>query len=63
MFIEFLTPEVFDAIVILNIVLGLAVAAWRFKRDLARPLPADAPDWARARHEGSPPPSATGRSQ
>lgn len=49
MFIDFLTPEVFDAVVIANIAIGLLIAGRRFARDLRRPLPDDAPDWARAR--------------
>ncbi len=53
MFIDFLTPQVFDAIVTINILMGLIVAGRRFLRDLGRPLPDDVPEWARARYEGS----------
>ncbi len=62
MFIDFLTPEVFDAIIITNILVGLLIASWRFKRDLDRPLPDDAPEWALARYEGSITSSSSSRS-
>ncbi len=48
MFIEFLKPEIFDAIIIANIVLGLIVAVRRFRKDISGPLPADAPQSIRA---------------
>ena len=48
MFLDFLTPEVFDAIIIMNIVLGLMIAARRFRQDISAPLPEDAPASARA---------------
>ena len=62
MFIEFLTPEVFDAIVIANIAVGLLVAGRRFVKDLSRPLPDDAPLWARDRYQVSSSNSSTNRS-
>ncbi len=62
MFIDFLTPEVFDAIIITNILVGLLIASWRFKRDLDRPLPDDAPEWTLARYEGSITSSSSSRS-
>lgn len=46
---DFLTPEFFDALVIANIAIGLAIAVRRFLRDIGGPLPDDAPQWARAR--------------
>lgn len=46
-----LTPEIIDLLVIANIVIGIALASYRFMRDLRRPLPAEAPAWARARCE------------
>lgn len=36
-------PEVFDAIIIVNIALGLLIAGRRFRRDIRGPLPEDAP--------------------
>lgn len=44
-------PEVFDALVIASIALGLAIAGRRFRLDLRKPLPEDAPEWARRRYE------------
>ena len=49
MFIDFLTPEIFDAIICLNVAAGLALAGRRFVMDLRHPLPEDAPAWARER--------------
>lgn len=51
MFIDFLTPEVFDAIVVLSILFGVLLAGRRLRKDLRGPLPDDAPAWARARNE------------
>ncbi len=48
MFIEFLSPEVFDAIIIINIIVGLIIAGRRFRKDLSGPIPDDAAEWARA---------------
>ena len=45
-----LGPEFFDALVIANVVIGLAIAGRRFLRDIRAPLPDDAPGWAHARH-------------
>ncbi len=49
---ELLTPQVFDAVVAINIVIGALIAYRRFVRDLRRPLPDDAPAWARQRYAG-----------
>jgi len=46
--IESLTPEVFDALVIVNVLIGVFLAGRRFRKDLNSPTPDDAPDWARA---------------
>jgi len=51
--LEFLTPEVFDAIIIVNIVVGVALAWRRFRRDITGPLPDDAPPSAREQFESS----------
>lgn len=47
MVLDFLTPDVFNAIIILNIVVGLVIAVRRFRSDIAAPLPDDAPQSAR----------------
>ena len=44
-------PEVFDALVIASVVIGLAIAGRRFRQDLRKPPPDDAPDWVRRRYE------------
>ncbi|NDJ60214.1 MAG: hypothetical protein GYB67_03765 [Chloroflexi bacterium] len=50
MSLDFLTPEVFDVLIIAVIVIGLAFAVWRLYTDFTRPLgperpplPVDAP--------------------
>ncbi len=45
---DILTPEFFDALVIANVIIGLAIAGHRFLRDIRGPLPDDAPAWAHA---------------
>lgn len=57
-----LRPEIFDALIIANIIIGLALAGRRFLRDIRgivsddAPIdapddaPGDAPGWARASH-------------
>ncbi len=40
MHIDFLTPQVFDLLIVVVIILGLALAAVRLYADLTRPLPA-----------------------
>lgn len=40
---DFLTPEIFDALVFAVIIVGVALAALRLYRDFTRPLP-DADD-------------------
>lgn len=47
MFLEFMTPDVFDALVIVSVAISLAIAWRRFRGDLRKPLPEDAPQWAR----------------
>ncbi len=41
--LDFLTPELFDALIVAVIILGLALAAVRLYDDLTRPLPASEP--------------------
>ncbi len=53
MSLEFLTPEIFDAIIIINIIVGVLIAARRFRRDVTGPLPEDAPPAARERFEST----------
>lgn len=43
MYLAFLKPEVFDAIIIINIVFGLVIAGRRFLKEIRGPLPDDAP--------------------
>lgn len=38
-FLQFLTPEIFDALIIGVIIVGLVLAAIRLYRDFTRPLP------------------------
>ena len=45
---DFLRPEIFDLLVIVNIIIALIIAGRRFFKDIRGPLPDDAPDWARA---------------
>ncbi|MAS37580.1 MAG: hypothetical protein CL610_26525 [Anaerolineaceae bacterium] len=40
---DFLTPEIFDLLIVLVIMLGLALAGIRLYDDLTRPLPPDEP--------------------
>ena len=35
---EFLTPQVFNMLVIANLLVGLALIAYRFTRDMQRPI-------------------------
>ena len=53
MYIEFLTPDVFDALVIVSLIVGAAIAGRRFFKDIRKPLPDDAPDWARSDSDSS----------
>ncbi len=46
MFLDFLTPDLFNAIIVINIVLGLVIAGRRFRRDISSPLPDDVPQSA-----------------
>lgn len=46
MYFEFLTPDVFNAIIIINIVIGLLIAGRRFRKDITGPPPDDAPQSA-----------------
>lgn len=46
LYIDFLTPGVFDVFVIVNIALGVLIAGRRFVKDIRGSLPEDAPGWA-----------------
>jgi len=37
---DFLTPELFSSLIIANIIVGLALASFRFYRDMTRDVPA-----------------------
>lgn len=63
MFLEFMTPEGFDALVIVSVALGLAIAWRRFRGDLQKPLPEDAPDWARNRNTSASSSASTSESE
>lgn len=41
MALEFLTPQIFDLLIVVVIIIGLAWAAVRLYADLSRPLPRD----------------------
>ncbi|MDQ7024673.1 MAG: hypothetical protein Q9P01_20870 [Anaerolineae bacterium] len=36
---DFLTPEIFNMLVIANLIVGLALIAYRFTHDMQRPIP------------------------
>ena len=38
---EFLTPEIFDMLVIANLIVALALIAYRFTRDMSQPVSSD----------------------
>lgn len=46
MYLDFFTPDVFNAIISINIVVGLVIAGRRFRRDITVPPPDDAPQSA-----------------
>src|SRR5690606_27996402 len=41
---EFITPEFFDLLIIVVIIIGLIAAFFRLRADLTRPLPPEPPD-------------------
>lgn len=51
--LDFLRPEVFDAIIIVNIIVGAGLAWRRFRRDIHGPLAEDAPPSTREQVERS----------
>ena len=57
---DFLTPEFFDALIIANVIIGLAIAGRRLRRDIRGPLPDDAPEWAHVRHMSTSPNTSSG---
>ena len=59
---DFLTPEVFDALIIANIVIGVLIAGRKFYKDVTGPLPDDAPRWLRENPEASSSPSSSSSS-
>lgn len=56
---DFLTPEVFDALIITNIVVGVLIAGRKFYKDIRGPLPDDAPQWLREKSEPTVSPSTS----
>ena len=59
---DFLTPEVFDALIIANIVIGVLIAGRKFYKDVTGPLPDDAPRWLHENPEASSSPSSSSSS-
>ena len=59
---DFLTPEVFDVLILGNIALGLLIAGRKIYKDVTGPLPDDAPAWAREQNKSSSPPSSDNNS-
>lgn len=55
---DFLTPEVFNALIIVNLIVGLLLAAWRFRADMrsTRPSPGTRPTPAVADDDTQPNP-------
>ena len=41
--LSFLTPDVFNAIIVANLVIGMVLMVGRFYRDMTRPLPQRSP--------------------
>ena len=39
---DFLTPQLFNALIIANMLVGLLLVGWRFYRDMTRDLPSPA---------------------
>lgn len=54
---DFLTPEVFDVLILANIAVGVLIAGRKFYKDVTGPLPEDAPAWAREKYDSSSSPS------
>jgi len=50
---EFFTPEVFDALIITNIIVGVLIAGRKFYKDVTGPLPDDAPRRLRDEYNSS----------
>lgn len=48
---DFLTPQLFDILIIANILIGVSLAGRRLYKNITGPLPDDAPDWARQQVE------------
>lgn len=44
---DFLTPQLFDILIITNIMVGILLAGRKFYKDITGPLPDDAPRWMR----------------
>jgi hypothetical protein len=47
---DFFTPEVFDALIITNIVVGVLIIGRKFYKDVTGPLPDDTPRWMREKY-------------
>lgn len=56
---DFLTPQVFDVLIIANIAVGLTLAARKFYRNVTGPLPEEAPEWAHEKYKSDSSPHTT----
>ena len=56
---DFLTPEVFDVLILTNIAVGVLIAGRKFYKDVTGPLPDDAPAWAHEKYNTSSSPSSS----
>lgn len=50
---DFFTPELFDALIITNILVGVLIAGRKFYKDVTGPLPDDAPRHLREEYNTS----------
>jgi len=41
--LSFLTPEVFNTIIMVNLIVGVVLVVWRFAADMRRPLDQEKP--------------------
>lgn len=49
---DLLTPQFFDLLVVISLALGALLAGRRFRRDLRKPPPDDAPTWLQETKQG-----------
>jgi len=56
---DFLTPEVFDVLILANIAVGVLIVGRKFYKDVTGPLPDDAPAWAHEKYNSPSSPSSS----